>query len=209
MNKLFKGYSDDEITEVKGKIKRLEVRRKEFKELKEKLEDEFKFEIVGYIIDDILDYEDYHHLCLMVNMAVINHGLTAEEGKKLKLGIKKLFKINSEYDRLDKSKYINEITDFDLWYETYSTKELVDLKKHLSESDFELLKKLGIEVKDKIYTEQELEYLDMDLIAYYINEEDMDEEEIKESKDLPENVTREEFNELLEKVNNISIKYNF
>ena len=49
----------------------------------------------------------------------------------------------------------------------------------------------------------------MDLIAYYINEEDMDEEEIKESKDLPENVTREEFNELLEKVNNISIKYNF
>ena len=71
------------------------------------------------------------------------------------------------------------------------------------------MKKLGIEVKDKIYTEQELEYLDMDLIAYYINEEDMDEEEIKESKDLPENVTREEFNELLEKVNNISIKYNF
>ena len=107
MNKLFKGYSDSEITEVKGKIKRLEVRRKEFKELKEKLEDEFKFEIVGYIIDDILDYEDYHHLCLMVNMAVINHRLTAEEGKKLKLGIKKLFKINSEYDRLDKSKYIN------------------------------------------------------------------------------------------------------
>ena len=106
-------------------------------------------------------------------------------------------------------KNINEITDFDLWYETYSTKELVDLKKHLSESDFELLKKLGIEVKDKIYTEQELEYLDMDLIAYYINEEDMDEEEIKESKDLPENVTREEFNELLEKVNNISIKFNF
>ena len=37
MNKLFKGYSDSEITEVKGKIKRLEVRRKEFKELKEKL----------------------------------------------------------------------------------------------------------------------------------------------------------------------------
>ena len=34
-------------------------------------------------------------------------------------------------------------------------------------------------------------------------------EEIKESKDLPENVTREEFNELLEKVNNISIEYNF
>lgn len=209
MNKLFKGYTEDEIIEVKGKIKRLEVRRKEFKELKEKLESEFKFEIVGYIIDDILDYEDYHHFCLMVNMAVISHRLTAEEGKKLKLGIKKLFKIDSEYDRLNKSKYIKEITDFDLWYETYSTKEMVNLKKHLSESDFELLKKLGIEIKDKIYTEQELEYLDMDLIAYYLNEEDMDEEEIKESKNLPENVTREEYNMLLERVNAISKKYNF
>lgn len=209
MNKLFKGYSEDEITEVKGKIKRLEVRRKEFNELKEKLEDEFKFEIVGYIIDDILDYEDYHHFCLMVNMAVINHRLTAEEGKKLKVGIKKLFKINSEYDRLDKSKYIKEITDFDLWYETYSTKELLDLKKHLSESDFELLNKLGIEIKDKIYTEQELEYLDMDLLAFYRNEKEMDEDEIKESKELPENVTRNEYNKLLEKVNNIFVEYNF
>lgn len=209
MNKLFKDYTEDEIIEVKGKIKRLETRRKEFQELKEKLEEKFKFEIVGYIIDDILDYEDYHHFCLMVNMAVISHRLTAEEGKKLKLGIKKSFKIDSEYDRLDKSKYIKEITDFDLWYETYSTKEMVNLKKHLSESDFELLKKLGIEIKDKIYTEQELEYLDMDLIAYYLNEEDMDEEEIKESKNLPENVTREEYNMLLERVNAISKKYNF
>lgn len=31
----------------------------------------------------------------------------------------------------------------------------------------------------------------------------------KRIKESPENVTREEFDELLEKVNNISIKYNF
>lgn len=209
MNKLFKDYTEDEIIEVKGKIKRLETRRKEFQELKEKLEEKFKFEIVGYIIDDILDYEDYHHFCLMVNMAVVCHRLTNEQGKKLKVGIKKIFKIVDVHDKLHKEYYIKEITDFDIWYEIYSTKEIVDLKKHLDEKDFVLLKKLGIEIKDKIYTEQELEYLDMDLISYYINEDDMNEEEIKEAKELPKNVTREEFNMLLERVNEISKKYNF
>ena len=209
MNKLFKGYTEDEIIEVKGKIKRLETRRKEFQELKEKLEEKFKFEIAGYIVDDILDYEDYRHICLMINMAVVCHRLTNEQGKRLKIGIKKIFKITDEHERLHKEYFIKEVTDFDIWYETYSTKEIVDIKKHLDEKDFELLKKLNIEVKDKIYTEQELECLEMDLISYYINEDDMDEEEIKEAKELPENVTREDYNYLLEKVNNISKKYNF
>lgn len=209
MDKFFEGYSSDEVEEAKGKITRLDTRRKEFRMLKEKLENEFNFEIVNYIIDDILDYETYHHVCLMVNLAIVNQRLSAEEGDKLKKGVKTLFKVENDFDRIDRKVYIGEVFDFDKWYEEYSTKEIVDLKKHLNEHDFELLKKLGIEIKDKIYTEQELEYLDMDLIAYYINEEDMDEEEIKESKELPENVTRGEYNELLEKVNNISIEYNF
>ena len=38
----------------------------------------------------------------------------------------------------------------------------------------------------------EFEYLDMDLLAYYIAE-DMDEGELEESKPLPENVSREEY----------------
>ena len=209
MENFFEGYSSDEVESAKGKIKLLEIRKKEFKILKGKLEEHLGFKIVGYIIDDILDYETYHHICLMINLAVVNCRLSAGQGEKLRKEIKELFEVNNEYDRVEKTVYIGEVMDFDKWYEKYSIKEIVDLKKHLSESDFELLKKLGIEIKDKIYTEQELEYLDMDLIAYYINEEDMDEEEIKESKDLPENVTRQEFNEILEKVNNISIKYNF
>ena len=48
----------------------------------------------------------------------------------------------------------------------------------------------------------------MSLLAYYIAE-DMDEEELKESKPLPENVSREEYNNLLEKMNKISENYNF
>ena len=208
MNKFLEGYSSDEVEEVKGKIKRLETRRKEFKILKEKLENEFGFEVVNYIIDDILDYETYHHVCLMVNMAIVTQRLSAEDGDKLKKGIKTLFKVQNDFDRIDKKIYIGEVFDFDKWYEKYSTNEIVDLKKHLSQEDFDLIKKLNIEIKDKVYTEQEFEYLDMDLLAYYIAE-DMDEEELEESKPLPENVSREEYNTLLEKISKISNEYNF
>lgn len=145
----------------------------------------------------------------MINMAVINNRLSAEQGEKIKVGIKELFKVNNEYDRLEKTVYIGEVMNFDKWYEKYSTKEIVDLKKHLSQSDFDIIKKLNIKIKDKIYTEQEFEYLDMDLLAFYRNEEEMNEEELKESKPLPDSVKRIDYNILLEKMNKISEEYNF
>lgn len=207
MSKLFEEYSADEIDDAKGKIKRIEIRKKEFNLLKEKLEKHFNFEITEYIIDDILDYETYHHTCLMINLAVVNNRMTVVDGEILKAGLKILFNIQSSNDRFDRSAYMDTF-DFDVWYEKYSTLEIVDLKKHLSKEDFDLLKRLNIEIKDKVYTEQEFEILDMELLGYYIDE-DMDEEELKESKPLPEEVTREEYNKLLEKLSNISSEYNF
>lgn len=207
MSKLFEEYSTDEIDDAKGKIKRIEIRKKEFNLLKEKLEKHFNFEITEYIIDDILDYETYHHTCLMINLAVVNNRMTVVDGEILKAGLKILFNIQSSNDRFDRSVYMDTF-DFDVWYEKYSTLEIVDLKKHLSKEDFDLLKRLNIEIKDKVYTEQEFEILDMELLGYYIDE-DMDEEELKESKPLPEGITREEYNKLLEKLSNISSEYNF
>ena len=207
MSKLFEEYSADEIDDAKGKIKRIEIRKKEFNLLKEKLEKHFNFEITEYIIDDILDYETYHHTCLMINLAVVNNRMTVVDGEILKAGLKILFNIQSSNDRFDRSAYMDTF-DFDVWYEKYSTLEIVDLKKHLSKEDFDLLKSLNIEIKDKVYTEQEFEILDMELLGYYIDE-DMDEEELKESKPLPEEVTREEYNKLLEKLSSISSEYNF
>lgn len=145
----------------------------------------------------------------MINLAVVNCRLSAGQGENLRKEIKELFEVNNEYDRVEKTVYIGEVMDFDKWYEKYSTKELVDLKKYLSQSDFDIIKKLNIEINDKVYTEQEFEYLDMDLLAFYRNEKEMDEDEIKESKELPENVTRNEYNKLLEKVNNIFVESNF
>ena len=207
MSKLFEEYSADEIDDAKGKIKRIEIRKKEFNLLKEKLEKHFNFEITEYIIDDILDYETYHHTCLMINLAVVNNRMTVVDGEILKAGLKILFNIQSSNDRFDRSVYMDTF-DFDVWYEKYSTLEIVDLKKHLSKEDFDLLKSLNIEIKDKVYTEQEFEILDMELLGYYIDE-DMDEEELKESKPLPEGITREEYNKLLEKLSSISSEYKF
>ena len=208
MEKFFEDYTADEVIDAVGKIKRLEIRRKEFKILKEKLEKHFNFEITEYIIEDILDYETYYHTCLMINLAVINNRLSAENGEKLKLELKNLFKINNVYDRFDRGVFMGNTFDFDEWYNEYSTKEVINIKKELSKKELQLIEKLGIKLKDKIYTEQEFECLNMDLLKYY-KDDDMSEEELKYSVKLPEGVTRKEYNDLLDKINEINQKYNF
>ena len=207
MGDILTKYTTDEVEEVKGKIKRIEVRKKEYRLLKEKLEEHFNFEITDYIIDDILDYETYRHTCLMINLAVINNRILIENGEILKSGLKIIFKIKNEYDRFNRKVYIDTF-DFDSWYDKYSTDEIVDMKKYLNRADINLLNKLNIKIKNKIYTEQEVEILNMDLLSYYLVD-DMDEEELKQSKLLPKDVSREEYNNLLEKINKISEDYKF
>ena len=207
MEDILTKYTADEIDEAKGKIKRIEVRKKEYRLLKEKLEEHFNFEITDYIIEDILDYETYRHTCLMINLAVINNRILIENGEILKAGLKIIFKIKNEYDRFNRKVYIDTF-DFDSWYDKYSTDEIVDMKKYLNRADINLLNKLNIKIKNKIYTEQEVEILNMDLLSYYLVD-DMDEEELKQSKLLPKDVSREEYNNLLEKINKISEDYKF
>lgn len=207
MGDILTKYTADEVEEAKGKIKRIEVRKKEYRLLKEKLEEHFNFKITDYIIDDILDYETYRHTCLMINLAVINNRISIDNGEILKAGLRTIFKIKNENDRFNRNVYIDTF-DFDSWYDKYSTEEIVDIKKFLNRDDINLLKKLNIKIKNKIYTEQEVEILNMDLLSYYIAD-DMDEEELKHSKSLPKDVSREEYDNLLEKVNKISEDYKF
>ena len=199
-------YSKIEIDEAKRKIKRIQKRLKEFKILKEKLEKQFDFEIVDYIIYDILDEETYYHTCLMINLAVLNNRLSIENGEQLKQGLKDLFKINNSNDKIDKKIYIGNYIDFDIWYEKYSTEEIIDLRKYLSKRELTILKKLNIKIKSKMYTAQEFENLDMESYSYYIDE-DMTEEELKKVKQLPNGVSREEYISLLEKFCEISDKF--
>lgn len=98
--------------------------------------------------------------------------------------------------------------NYDEWNERYHNKEIIDIKKHLNDEDIEILHRLGIKTYDKIYTEYELEVLEMDLLAYY---EDLDEELSEEEKQYQKslngtNVTRERYNSLLKKVEEMKLQ---
>ena len=95
------------------------------------------------------------------------------------------------------------------WREMYMNKEIVDLKKYFTNEEFDLFRKLGIEIKDKIYTEYEIELINNSLYEYYYSE-DMSEDEKNQVKSLEETgVTRERYNNLLNKIEQINEEYEF
>lgn len=108
MEKFLKNYTINDVSEVVEKIKKIEIRKTEFEKLKGKLEKYFKFEIVDYIVSDILDCETYNHVCLMINLAVVNNRISSENSITLKNGLKKLFQINNIFDKFNKNNCIIE-----------------------------------------------------------------------------------------------------
>lgn len=113
MEKFLKNYTINDVSEVVEKIKKIEIRKKEFEEVKRKLEKYFKFEIVDYIVSDILDCETYNHVCLMINLAVVNNRISLENGITLKNELKKLFQITNTFDELNK-KYLEKLINEDI-----------------------------------------------------------------------------------------------
>ena len=111
MEKFCRNYVDTDISDI---IKKIEIKNKEFKELKEKLENYFKFEITDYIISDILDCENYNHICLMINLAVINNKISLENSITLKKGLKELFKITNIFDKFNKEIYSEKLINEDI-----------------------------------------------------------------------------------------------
>lgn len=87
------------IIDIKMRVENLEQKNIDFNILKDKLEKYFNFKITNYIIDDIIEKEKYNHFCLMVNMSVLNNGLSNENGEILKVGIKELYNIKNMYDK--------------------------------------------------------------------------------------------------------------
>ena len=98
--------------------------------------------------------------------------------------------------------------NFEKWRIKYETKELVDIKKEFTADELTTLIKLGVKLLDKIYTERDFELLDMEVIKYYY-EDDMEDEEKEFCIPLPDDVTREEYNVLVAKIQYINIKYGF
>ena len=76
-------------------------------------------------------------------------------------------------------------------------------------TELEQFRKLGIVIKDKIYTEYEFETLNNSLYDYYYSEE-MSEEEKQQVKSLDgTGVSREQYNNLLDKIEKINEEYEF
>lgn len=69
---------EDELLHNEEYYEYIDRKLKEQKKLREKLEIYFNFNIENYIIDDIIEGENYLHLCLMVNLAVFNKRITEE-----------------------------------------------------------------------------------------------------------------------------------
>lgn len=89
----------------------------------------------------------------------------------------------------------------------YGNKRYIEEVRKLDKKYIEIAKKLGITIEDKLYTEYELETLDMELMQYY-KSNDMEEQDLKYTKALDgTGVSRDEYNELLEKVSKIVEKY--
>ncbi len=181
-------------------------RRTQLKLIKHKLKSYFDFDIVDYIIDDILENEEYQHFCLMVNLAVVNRRMTEEQGETLKEGIKELFEIEKDTDKLD----VDMILDgYDDWYSNYHSKMLVDINKYLSKENKATLKKLSVKVKNKVLTNYEYDDLRLNVLQYYSeNDEDLEGLDLSFCKSLAgTGVSDEEYQELINVFDRISADY--
>ena len=181
-------------------------KRTQLKLIKHKLKSYFDFDVVDYIIEDILENEEYHHFCLMVNLAVVNHRITEEQAETLKEGIKELFEIEKDTDKLDVDMILD---DYDDWYSNYHSKMLVDINKYLSKENKETLKKLSIKVKNKVLTNYEYDDLRLNVLQYYSeNDEDLKGLDLSFCKSLNgTGVSDEEYEALINVFDKISADY--
>lgn len=69
-------------TEIKEKLLWGEIHR--FRRLKEKLEFEYKFSIPDYIVDEIINNNNYENLCALLNLAVLNKRISKKNAQIIK-----------------------------------------------------------------------------------------------------------------------------
>ena len=133
-----------------------------------------------------------------------------------------VYTIYKPYDFDDLANYVKKLLEnssvneetkddfYEKWKEKYYNKKYIEIEKYLTEFDFDILTKLGIRAEKKIYTEHKFEVLNMNLLEYYDDpEEDLSEEEKQYQKSLEgTNVSREDYNKVLDRINEINSIYN-
>ena len=97
--------------------------------------------------------------------------------------------------------------NFEKWHKEYLENKIVNLREELTEKDIEILSKLGIEIKDKTYTQCELEIFMSEVGAYY-RDDTMSELDLEYTKDLIETgISPKTYKYIQNKVDKISDKY--
>ena len=119
------------------------------------------------------------------------------------------FDYESIYSEIKRIKHDIDNEKYNEWNNKYHKLEYIDLKSLFDEDELNTLKKLGIEIKNKKYTEYEYELIEMEL-GYYmeIDEEDPDVVKTLEStrKNIADKcVTQEEFDKLIKKIDSLNI----
>lgn len=133
---------------------------------------------------------------------VINDGLEVAGYIKKPFGDYEI--IYNELKRIKKNIIISK--QHQEWREKYYNLEIININDYFTQTDKKIFEKLGIELKDKIYTEFKCECLYIDFLKYYDDpENDLSEEERIYQKSLDgTGVTREEYNEVLKKIEKIN-----
>ncbi len=119
------------------------------------------------------------------------------------------FQFDKITEEIKKTKnQINVENNFDNWQKEYYEKEIIELTKELNKKDIKILRRLGIKVQNKKYTEHEFEDILIRLGAYY-RDENMTQNDLKYVKPLNKTkVTEEEYIYISEKMDYINNKYN-
>lgn len=106
-----------------------------------------------------------------------------------------------------------EVFQKDTVMDKYYNKKIYDVKNYFNEKNREVLKKLDIEIGDKIYTEYEYDIIRQKLLDYVKPELIEEDEEVikdlqKYQKSLSEKgVKQEEFDEMFKKFNAVEDDY--
>lgn len=136
---------------------------------------------------------------------------TINNGLEVAGYIEKGFSFDYEliYDELKRIKKDIIDEEYNNWDKKYHTLEYIDLYSIFNEEEKVTLGKLGIEIKNKKYTEYEYELIQREL-NYYMDIDEEDPEVVKSLESTKKNiedrgVTQEEFDNIINKIDSLNI----
>lgn len=136
---------------------------------------------------------------------------TIKNGLEVAGYIEKDFSFEYELIYTELKRIKNDIIDeeYNNWDKKYHTLEYINLYSVFNEEEKAILSKLGIEIKNKKYTEYEFELIQIEL-GYYIEIDEKDQKIVETLKSTrkslsDKDVSQEEFNKIIDKIDSLNL----